>query len=75
MDTAYIGFGSLLCLRQFASRAVPLSERLGACRVNLSGMFNAGELAGLPSDTQLQLRGIELFLLGAADETREKESA
>jgi hypothetical protein len=67
--TAYIGFGSVIFMEQFSNK-LTLTERIGACRRTLGNMFAAGELAGLPEDTQLQLRAIEFFLLGAADETK-----
>lgn len=71
IDTTYIGFGTLITLRQFSGKAMPLSERLTAARQHLGEMFAAGELADLPNDTQLHLKALELFLLGAADETKE----
>lgn len=74
IDTTYVGFGPLICLRQFSGRTMLLSERITAARQHLGEMFSAGELATLPSDTQLHLKALELFLLGVADETREREN-
>lgn len=75
IDTTYVGFGEIICLRQFSGRTMLLSERITAARQHLGDMFAAGELARLPCDTQLHLKALELFLVGAADETREKEIA
>jgi hypothetical protein len=74
MNATYVGFGPLINLRQFSGRTMLLSDRIAAARQHLGEMFAAGELRVLPEDTQLHLKALELFLLGAADETRESEN-
>jgi hypothetical protein len=54
--------------------ARPLSKRLHTALEQLSAMFEAGELDALEGDTRCALRGLELFLLGAAEDAEELES-
>jgi len=48
-----------------------LATRLQTASQQLGAMFAAGELNALDVDTRLQLRGLQIFLVGAAEDALE----